>query len=257
MNFTPEHLSAYLDGELSAEDMAAMEAALAENEALQQELEALIATDDAARAVMALELEEPAPEAMIAAIEAAPEAGQVANSPTPPRRGWAVAAAMVAALFIGATGGALLVYEAPPEQVASLGWLEDIADYHGVYAAQGRHLVEVPAAEADHIETWLTATLGTDVIIPDLTDQALTFEGARLLVAAGRPVAQLIYTDADGIVVALCQIQTDTPQAQIDRVALNSFDLVSWGEAEANFVIVTDEGRADLDEIVLAAADQV
>ncbi|MEO1746235.1 MAG: anti-sigma factor, partial [Pseudomonadota bacterium] len=137
------------------------------------------------------------------------------------------------------------------------GWLTDIADYHAVYANQVRHLVEVPASEADHIQTWLTATVGADVKIPDLSDHGLSFQGARLLVAAGKPVSQLMFTDADDRVVALCMIRTDKPaDATVDRV-IGDFELVSWGGAEANFVMVGDADRSDLSAIVETATPQV
>ena len=159
--------------------------------------------------------------------------------------------------MIGGAGGLYFGGLTSQDAPAVAGWISDIADYHAVYARQVRHLVEVPAEEADHIETWLTATIGADVIIPDLAEQGLTFEGARLLVAAGRPVAQLLYTDADGAVVALCQIQSDSPQLAARQDAIGGFELVSWGGDEANFVVVADEGRVDLRDIVEAASGQV
>lgn len=273
-----EMLSAYLDGELGRDDAARLEDILAKDMELQGQLAALIEADQSAQEAYAAQLSEPVPEALISVIEAAP-LGQVAaasqdakpmpgpapisppepaNIPAPPATsGWAIAAAVSGALLIGGAGG-LYFGSAPTSQPAEVAaWIEDIADYHGVYAQQVRHLVEVPASEADHIETWLTATLGATVTIPDLESEGLTFQGARLLVAAGRPVAQLLYTDAQGAVVALCQIQSDTPQSEVREDTLNAFSLVSWGGSDANFVIVTDEGRSDLDEIVGAAAEQV
>lgn len=278
MKIDDEMLSAYLDGELSDDVAARVEAALAEDMALQGQLAALIEADQAAQEVFAAQLSEPVPEALTRAIEAAPLGGtatgprdavpmpepapitapEPANIPTPPATsGWAIAAAVAGALLIGGAGGLYFGSATPSQPAAVAAWIEDIADYHAVYAQQVRHLVEVPAAEADHIETWLTGTLGATVTIPDLAPQGLTFEGARLLVAAGRPVAQLLYTDADGAVVALCQIQSDSPQPDIREDRVNAFSLVSWGGSEANFVIVTDEGRSDLDAIVRSAAEQV
>lgn len=266
MTYDDARLSAYLDGELSEAETRAFEEALAVDADLQAQLEALMAADDLAREALGRELDEPVPPALAAAIEAAPgpeqmtEAlprSQAANAPNPPRRvGLALVAAVAGALLIGGAGGFYMAREAAPVAVAG-GWLADIADYHAVYATQVRHLVEVPAEEADHIETWLTATLGAAVTIPDLADQGLTFEGGRLLVAAGRPVAQLIYTDAGGAVVALCQIASGTPQAALAQTTLNGFEMVSWGGVDANFVIVADEGRPDLQAIVSSAAGQV
>ena len=46
--------------------------------------------------------------------------------------------------------------------------------------------------------------MGVAFSIPDLSQFGLTFEGGRLLVAAGKPVAQLMYRLQDGTVIALC-----------------------------------------------------
>ena len=294
MTVTEEMLSAYLDGELSRDEAAALEDVLAVDGDLQAQLAALIEADQAAQEDFADMLTDPVPDALVATIlggeapaapEPAPEpasGGQArpkepampqpeptpapmpepANSPhAPTMRGLGLAAAVAGALMIGGAGGLYFGGVATQPDASQgtevAGWIADIADYHAVYATQTRHLVEVPAEEAEHIQTWLTATLGTDVVIPDLAAQGLTFEGARLLVAVGRPVAQLLYTDADGAVVALCQIQSDSPQIAARQDSLGGFDLISWGGASANFVVVADEGRGDLRDIVEAASGQV
>ncbi len=251
-----EKLSAYLDGELPPDEAREIEAALEQDPALQAELEALMAADTLAKDDFAAMLDEPVPAALAAAIRDAPE-GSPANSPSAPAsRGWLAAACVLLALGLGATGGYFRGLSEGTQVAAAPGWLADIADYHRVYSDQKRHLVEVGADEADHIETWLTATVGADVRIPDLSDHTLTFKGARLLVAAGKPVAQLMYTDGEERVVALCLIQTDAPRDGFDKRTIGAFDMVSWGGTGANLVVVGDEGRVDLDEIARTAASQ-
>ncbi|MEM8822581.1 MAG: anti-sigma factor [Pseudomonadota bacterium] len=256
MTISEEKLSAFLDGEVSEDEGRAIEAALADDPDLQASLEALMAADALAKRDFAAMAEEPVPLALATAIQNAPD-GAPANISTPPRSGWVIAASVAVALAIGGGTGFLLGQNSPTQVAQTGGWLADIADYHAVYARQVRHLVEVPADEADHIQTWLTGTLGADVRIPDLSVHGLTFQGARLLVAAGRPVAQLVYTDADAVVVALCQIGTDTPQKAFAEQTIDAFDMVTWGGTDSNFVVVTDEGRTDLTAIAETAARQV
>lgn len=252
-----EKLSAFLDGELPEAEAREIEAALERDPTLQAELEALMAADAGAKADFDAMLDEPVPFELAAAIRSAPDA-VVANTAAPPSgRGWLTAAVASVALLIGGTGGYFTGVSQGTEVAAAPGWLVDIADYHSVYAAQKRHLVEVGADEADHIKTWLTASIGADVRIPDLTAQGLTFQGARLLVAAGKPVAQLMYLDADARVVALCLIATDTPRDGFAVQTINAFEMVSWGGDGANYVVVGDQGRSDLEEIAQAAAVDV
>lgn len=252
-----EKLSAFLDGELPEAEAREIEEALANDPALQAELESLMAVDAGAKDVFDAMLDEPVPFELAAAIQKAPGA-PAANSPTAPSgTGWLTAAVAAVALLIGGTGGYFTGASQGTQVAAAPGWLADIADYHRVYSDQKRHLVEVGADEADHIQTWLTASIGADVRIPDLSAQGLTFQGARLLVAAGKPVSQLMYLDGQGRVVALCQIGTDTPREGFGEQTIDAFDMVSWGGKNANFVIVGDTGRGDLGDIARAAAVDV
>ncbi len=257
MSWQPEELSAYLDGELSPERAREIESALERDPELQAELESLMAVDAAAGRAFAAMLEDPVPASLAATVRNASPV-RPANDPGPPVvRRWIAAACAALALLAGGVGGHLLTTETGAPQIATgPGWLEDIADYHRVYSTQVRHLVEVPADEADHIQTWLTATVGAEIVIPDLADLGLSFEGARLLVAAGKPVAQLMFTDAQGRVVALCAIQSDAPRDGFGRQQIDNFEMVSWGGDAANFVIVGDAGRQDLERIAEAAAQR-
>ncbi len=253
-----DKLSAFLDGELPKAEADEIEAALADDPALLAEMEALVAADDMARKVFAEGLDEPVPDALVDAIRMA-EVSAPANLPTAPRGVplWITAAAACVMLTIGGVGGYVVGNKGDAQVAAAPGWLVDIADYHGVYAKEQRHLVEVGADETDHIVTWLSASVGADVSVPDLSANGLTFEGARLLVAAGKPVAQLMYKDAEGGVVALCQIASAAPNDATAKRTIGGFEMVSWGGRDANFVIVGDEGRSDLDAIAEAARQQV
>lgn len=253
-----EKLSAFLDGQLSVADTEAIEQHLQSDPELQAELEALMDADQMARDEFDEMIRAPVPLDLARAIQDAPEA-EVANAAAAPpvRRSWLTALAVALALVLGGVGG-YWTGQSQVTQVASVpGWLQDIAEYHAVYAGQKRHLVEVPASELDHIQTWLTNTVGADVAVPDLSAQGLEFQGARLLVATGKPVAQLMYLDAEERVVALCLIATDTPRDGFADRTIGAFSMVSWGGAGANFVIVGDEDRTDLRAVAEAAATQV
>lgn len=260
MTISTEKLSAFLDGELPPQDMLEVEHALENDTALQAELEALMHADEALKKHFNRLLTDPVPLDLAKAIDDF-EAPPVANSAAPPKpRLWSASMAAAVALCIGLAGGFFLGQGSPQSigqtQVASRGWLDDIASYHRVYAAQKRHLVEVPASEAQHMQVWLTNTIGTPVVIPDLTAQGLTFEGGRLLVAADKPVAQLLYTDQNGAVVALCMIRTDTPIDGLKNRKDGAFEMVSWGAGTTNFVLVGDNDREDLTQIANMLAQE-
>ncbi|MEP2640924.1 anti-sigma factor [Roseobacter sp.] len=253
-----EKLSAFLDDELSAQDRHDIETALAADPSVQAEFAGLVQANTLAQAEFESIANEPVPFALAKAIEDAPEV-EPANMPQPPRQvvGWFGVAAVVVALAFGGLGGYWSGLSRGQSVASAPNWLQDIAEYHAVYAGQNRHLVEVPATEQAHIQTWLTATVGAAVTVPDLTEHGLQFQGARLLVAAGKPVAQLMYLDADARVVALCQIGTSAPRDGFSAQTIAGFEMVSWGGSGANFVIVGDQGRTDMENIAQSAAMQI
>jgi len=116
------------------------------------------------------------------------------------------------------------------QQVASArSWLAEVAEYHQVYAKQTRHLFEVPASEQAHIESWLSKEIGVDFKVPDLGDAGWTFQGARLLVAAGKPVAQMMYTNAEGAVIALFGLQNGSGTAAEPALrAFGDVHMATW-----------------------------
>lgn len=253
-----EKLSALLDGELSDAEVREVERDLEADPALLAELEAIREADRVARDEFEVMLQDPVPFDLAKLIQDAPEP-EIANTEEEPRRRapWVPTIAALIALMIGGIGGYWAGQSQAPQIATAPGWLEDIAEYHAVYAGQTRHLVEVPASEQAHIEAWLTNTVGATVAVPDLSPAGLEFQGARLLVAAGKPVAQLMYLDADARVVALCLIATGTPRDGFAERTIGAFSMVSWGGADANFVVVGDQDRMDLDAIAKAAATQV
>lgn len=254
-------LSAYLDGELDAAEARSLEAMLETDPALQAELDALIAADALAQDQFDALLGDPVPLALAQKIKALP----VGIPPSRPasRPVWGALAAGLALFVFGGMGGYLLKDRISPagSLVAQAGWLTDIADYHAVYAGQQRHLVEVRADESDHLKKWLGASVGVAFSIPDLTGFGLTFEGGRLLVANGKPVAQLMYRQADGTVIALClQSSPNGDQASppaFKQQTIKGFDFVSWKGNGAAYVVVGPGGQSGMADIAAQAAREI
>lgn len=253
MNDLSMKLSAYLDGELTAAEAEAIETLLDSDLEAQAELDALIEAQAMAQDYFDAHLTHPVSLALVKQIQDTPEPLVAANAPSRPI--WGAMAASLVALVIGGAGGYLYKDTTTPVQVA--GWLSDIADYHDVYASQTRHLVEVGADEADHIEAWLGKTVGASFSIPDLTQYGLTFEGGRLLVANGKPVAQLMYRQADGTVIALCLQRSNSNtvgQGPFKETTIKGFDFVSWTADGADYVVIGPAGQPNLNAVATQAA---
>ncbi|CAN7307145.1 anti-sigma factor [Pararhizobium sp. LjRoot235] len=257
-------LSAYIDGEVS--------------EAERKELEQLVARDDDARLLLemlksgnafgnkAFEefLHDPVPLSLVRRIKQGPgvnpKAERVVNAA--PRqtkvRLWPRAlAASIALLLIGSSTGYIIGRTSsdsaqPANVAAARTWLDDIADYHRIYSRQtAEHLVEVPASGDGRIESWLASSVGVNFSLPDLSARGLSFEGARLLVTGGKPVAQLIYRNEDGDVFAICflKIKPGTPEGKMTESIRDDIAMISWQKGGASYVVVGPSADANLQQL--------
>ncbi len=254
-------LSAYLDGEVSDTE--------------RRELEELVTRDDEARLLFemlqagntfgnkAFEdfLHDPVPLSLVRRIKQGttlnPKSERVtATVPVHHRvKLWPRAlAASIALLIIGGSTGYLLGMvngssQSNVEVAAARSWLDDIAEYHRVYSRQEKHLVEVPASAGDdEIRTWLASSVGVNFKLPALAGEGLTFEGGRLLVAAGKPVAQLMYKNADGDVFAICFLKSEPTgeQGKLNESIRDDLAMVSWQKSGASYVVIGPSADAKL-----------
>jgi anti-sigma factor RsiW len=263
-----EDLVAYVDGELAAADARAVEAWLAGDAEAQQLRRQLQEDSLALRGLLSAVLREPAPKQLVDAItpkgdaDARPAAGatvaQLPGRARPrPLAPWVAMAAAVC-LIVGGLGGFFAGQYQTRQEMASvtpqpLSWIMQVAQYHRVYAAEKRHLVEVAAAETPHIESWLGKRLEMPLVVPDLTAQGLTFEGARMLVIDGEPVAQLIYTPPDGRALALCIIRSPREDKPLTASQQEDLRIVDWRAKGYGFVVVGWEDEARMRAIAEAS----
>ncbi|MDO9414838.1 anti-sigma factor family protein [Pararhizobium sp.] len=257
-------LSAFIDGEVNEAEKHELEALIASNEEARKLYDLLRAGNDFGNKAFEDQLHDPVPLALVRRIKQGPGVNPKAERVTevPVRLAqssvWPKAMAASVALFV--VGGALgyMIGHQPAgfattEIASARTWLDDVADYHRIYTRAGERLVEVPASEGNtEIATWLASSVGVDFKVPDLAAQGLTFEGARLLVAAGKPVAQLMYKDASGAVIAICFLKSaSTGQTTaFSNARRGAVDLVSWNKGDAAFVVV---GPADNKELKAVA----
>ena len=139
-----DKLSAYIDGELPANEAAAIERLAAKHPSIQAEIDALRALDVALvegfDALLDDQLTDLPETYDVPEERPLPKA---ANS-NQPRSAWMNIAAALTFLVIGAGAGGYLTHTYAPqtiEVVKQRGWMSYIADYHQVYAGEKRHLV--------------------------------------------------------------------------------------------------------------------
>jgi anti-sigma factor RsiW len=186
-------LHAWLDGELSPERRAEVEAWLREHPEDAARVRLWAADRDAVRARFDGVLDEAVPDALAQVVW---RKGVAAR-----RWDWTEGrqriAAAVAIFALGSALGAGFMWRAQggTDAFASLtqpAWVKRAAVAHAVYVPEVKHPVEVKAQEAN-LSGWLTKRLDTQVKLFDLREQGFELVGGRLLPDAAGPSAQLMY----------------------------------------------------------------
>ncbi|MEL7045761.1 MAG: hypothetical protein AAGL66_12180, partial [Pseudomonadota bacterium] len=154
---------------------------------------------------------------------------------------------LAASLLLAAALGAGTMWYALPRP-APPGWIDQVAEYHRLYAREGRHRVEVRADELDHIVEWLGGRVG-GIDVPDFSALGFEFEGARLLAAAGAPVAQLVFVDGDDRMVALCVTpRSGAEDTLAERRQLDDLEAITWNRPDQAVVLIGPTGTPGLPE---------
>jgi anti-sigma factor RsiW len=191
---TDSDLHAWLDGELSIERRAQVEAWLQDRPEDAARLRLWAADRDVLKLQFDALLDEPVPQ-RLADIVRRRGAGAARSAP------WQRWAAAFAVFALGGIVGAGLVWRQQSATLAAgaaglrtqpAAWVQRAAVAHAVYVPEVRHPVEVKAQE-EHLSRWLTKRLDVDVKLFDLRAQGFELVGGRLLPDAAGPSAQLMY----------------------------------------------------------------
>src|SRR6202035_5200972 len=254
-----DRLIAYLDGEVDVSERREIEAWLDSDPAARDKLAALAQSAALVRSAFDEVMHEPLPDRLIAAAGGKRVAAETSAKIVPLRRGqgtgstpaarsWWLGLPLAASLFGLLLGGSVAYLSVAKLLPGGLGgkqpavemvaadnlWLDNAVGYFKLAAGDGA-LVDVPAT-GDAREAWqkISESLPQpqEVRWPDLNLKpwGLNFRGARLVVADGRPAAQLMYTTDNKAIGPLTLIigssnEPDTPPTLARRQDVN---LLYW-----------------------------
>jgi anti-sigma factor RsiW len=270
-----DRLIAYLDGEVDVPERREIEAWLDSDPAARDKLAALARSAALVRSAFDEVMREPVPDRLIAAARGERVSAERSAKIVPFRRGpgagaapaarsWWLGLPLAASLFGLLLGGSVaylsvakllpggLAGKQPAVEMAAADnlWLDNAVGYFKLAAGDGA-LVDVPAT-GDAREAWqkISESLPQpqEVRWPDLNLKpwGLNFRGARLVVADGRPAAQLMYTTDNKAIGPLTLIigsskEPDTPPTLTRRQDVN---LLYWRHQGRAYALVgqTDVG---------------
>jgi anti-sigma factor RsiW len=244
-------LSAWLDGELEANESAQVEAWIGRHPEAAQRVRDWAADRDALRARFDPVLNERVEPRLARAAMQRTEGPAAASA-------WARAAALAGVFVLGGVLGALVAWQVartPAPVLAeraspAVPWVQRAAVAHSVYVPEVRHPVEVRAQE-EHLARWLTRRLDVPVKLFDLREHGFELVGGRLLPDATGPSAQLMYQrgERERVTVYLRKPDdgsaADVP-AQFHYARRGELGLFYWIEGPAGYALAGQLPREQL-----------
>jgi len=267
-----DRLIAYLDGEVDAAERREIETWLDTDPAARDKLAAFAESAALVRLAFDEIMHEPVPDRLIAAARGERVAAEPSAKIVPLRRGQGTAGApasrswwfglpLAASLFGLLLGGAVaylslskllpggLGGKQPAVEMAAADnlWLDNAAGYFKLLASAGDGaLIDVPAT-GDPREALqkISQSLPQEVRLPDLKPWGLSFRGARLVVAEGRPAAQLVYTTDNKAIGPLTLIIGSSKQGDISPTfdRRQDVNLLYWRHQGRAYALA---GQADI-----------
>jgi anti-sigma factor RsiW len=267
-----DRLIAYLDGELEMAERREVEAWLATDPAAREKLSALAESANLVRLAFDEVVHEPVPDRLIAAArgetvstepsaQVLPFKRQQAADRIMSSRHWWMGLPVAASLFGLLLGGAVaylgvgklmpggVADKQPAVEIAAADnvWLDNAAGYFKLFVSAGDGgLLDVPAT-GDPREALqkISQSLPQEVRLPDLKPWGLNFRGARLVVAEGRPAAQLVYTTDNKAIGPLTLIIGSSKEPDISPTLARRQDvnLLYWRHQGRAYALV---GQSDV-----------
>ena len=267
-----ELLIAYLDGELGTSERREVEGWLDIDPVAREKLAALTGSAGLVRLAFDEIMHEPVPDRLIAAARGESGLSQPLAQVVPfkalqgskrgvvSRRWWigvAVAASLFGLLLGGSTAylgiarfepGSLGGGQAAAEATAANNaWLDNAAGYYKLFVSAGGDgaLIDVPGT-GDPREALqkISQNLPQEVRLPDLKPWGLNFRGVRVVVADGRPAAQLVYTTDNKAIGPLTLIigSSKEPDVASTLTRRQDVNLLYWRHQGRAYALV---GQAD------------
>jgi anti-sigma factor RsiW len=267
-----DRLIAYLDGELEMAERREIEAWLDTDPAARQKLAALAESANLVRLAFDEVMHEPLPDRLIAAArgetvssepgaQVLPFERRPGRARTPAAQRWWIGLPVAASLFGLLLGGGVAYLgvaklapggiggKQPAVEMAAADnvWLDNAAGYFKLFVSAGDGaMIDVPAT-GDPREALqkISQSLPQEVRLPDLKPWGLNFRGARLVVAEGRPAAQLVYTTDNKAIGPLTLIIGSSKEPDISPALTHRQDvnLLYWRHQGRSYALV---GQSDV-----------
>jgi anti-sigma factor RsiW len=248
MNVDDTMLMAYVDGQLSMDQRAELEAALAQSPELSKRLAAMRGSVLPYRAAFERQALPPMPPALRVRVEGLAGAGVGSRSLR--RRNFyrlALAASMAAvAVFCGMLPLWPTHVPTISQNAAVSPWIQAVADYQVLYSRETLTYTREDHALSEKIVGNLRDADGMAVSVPDLRSAGLIFKRVQRLSFHQQPVVQMVYLPGQGEPVALCVTREGGADVAPHAQRIGEMNVVVWRRDHLGYALLGKEAGSDL-----------
>ncbi|WP_277183868.1 anti-sigma factor [Caballeronia sp. BR00000012568055] len=252
MNVDDSLLMSYVDGELSPEQRAEIEAAIAHSDELAARAAALQASMLPYRAAYDRQTVPPVPESLTRRIEelvsvSTPQARKAQRGGRRFAMQWAAAAFVAGAICSGVLTGYLGGFN--PMKPGADPWVQSVADYQVLYGRDTVANLREDKANTEQVLADIHQRDGMPVDVPDLRQVGLKFKRVQRLNYHDRPLIQMVYLPERGDPVALCVIEENEGDAPVKSSQVGEMKTVTWRANRLAYVLLGKAPSVDLQVI--------
>ncbi|NKB20749.1 MAG: hypothetical protein GKS01_09630 [Alphaproteobacteria bacterium] len=246
IGITDEMLVAYLDGQATTEETAAIEEKLSDDADVSARLALLDAGSRPFRKAFDLMLEAAPAQSLKEGLEAARATAPLEDNALTSMggyRGWAMAACLVLAVGLGfAVGDRFsqsdnqIVAKAPTPKAK--GWRQVVADYHALYSVETLAGTNGNSPLQDERLAAASKTLSIELKRDRLTVDGLDYKRTQILRFKSKPLAQLAYLYDGKVPVAFCILPSGKPAHPPKQEVRNGMQVVHWIKGGFGFMLI-------------------
>lgn len=254
MNVDDSLLMFYVDGELSPEQRAEVEAAIAHSDELAARAAALRASVLPYRAAYDRQTVPPVPESLTRRIDELVSVSAPHKRGAPRRAGgwrfsmfsmqWA-AAAFVAGAICSSVLTAYFSGVNPLKQSVEP-WVQSVAEYQELYGRDTVANVREDKGNTEQVMADIHQRDGMPVDVPDLRQVGLKFKRVQRLNYHNRPLIQMVYLPERGDPVALCVMEQNESDAPVRSTQVGEMKTVTWRTNRLAYVLLAKAPSLDL-----------
>ncbi len=248
-------LRAYADGELSSQENQQIEVALANSEALRQQLKLLNASALPYRAAFDIQYTAPVPPALQKQLSAL---SAVAHSQTKINAGqskwhlfqqWLSPLALAASFLVGCAATLLLtsLFAKPATIAQTPAWVKAVASYQSMYVRDTVDRVADTSERAAAVLASFKQETGIALGIPNLSAAGLEFKRVQRLGIKTEPhlneqfLVQMAYLPSKGKPGALCVLKAPNQlDVAVSSRRLDNLSIVTWQKNQLSYVFAVD-----------------